>query len=117
MPNFEHHKAYGPMKDGMPRREPAQRCHIPNLDSYHYVYNFMAMYNQFPQRFRYANHIIVFFDVSMKSASLCIFRKEPLTVAGNLPGMFLVVLVGVLFLRIISKLCREEAERKRVFGN
>ncbi|KAG7553785.1 hypothetical protein ISN44_As11g001060, partial [Arabidopsis suecica] len=64
--------------------EPAQHYCIPNLDSYHYVYNSMAMYNQFPQRFRYANHIIVFFDVSMKSASLCIFRKEPLTVGGKL---------------------------------
>ncbi|CAL9236877.1 unnamed protein product [Arabidopsis halleri] len=72
--------------------EPAQRYYIFTLDSDHYVYNSMAMYVQ--------------------------FRKEPLTVGGKIGtylGCFFVVVV--LFLRIISKLCREEAKRKSVFGN
>ncbi|CAH8352050.1 unnamed protein product [Eruca vesicaria subsp. sativa] len=50
----------------------------------------------------------------------CICRKEALTVGGKIVGYrgwastsFL--LVGVLCLRIISKLCREEAKRKKVF--
>ncbi|KFK42515.1 hypothetical protein AALP_AA1G004100 [Arabis alpina] len=49
----------------------------------------------------------------------CICRKEPLIVGGNIVAYrgwssttFLVV--GVLCLRIICKLCREEAKRKKV---